>query len=1153
MSDDNKSTLWSGGLVRDAWSAPARSRAFLVGLVALYLLLDAMMASVAPPRDADWDGPLDSARELRERVAAVARAARERPDAPHWLLVGDSVLAGDVMAGRAPNWERMRVVDSLRAEANPERLDRFAQVALNGLLPTDALRVLRELDARDPDGRVAFVFEINPRYFSRRYATQTECTRPWLEDVRPSFGSIAGGLDRAAYAKHLASVAGDAIAARLPVWRFASRIDRPEIPEPDVFLAAADDRATTASKTTASKTLAPATPPDRLEGVVRILEHYRDPDLSDGSAQVAALREMLARLGERGRRAYFFATPLSDAFLAQAMNRREYGDYLSRLDEIVHSPERPAVRLVMLDDALFDERHFIDHCHLLPDGNRLLAINLLHETNVGLRALPRRAEIVRPEGQDQNWVWERDRGYAAGSGNVAMFDSPRGMAIDGDGRLVVADTGNHCIRTIGTDRQFVRTIAGTPTVAGAKDGPALRATLDRPISPCVSGDAIFFADGEGRRIRRLEAGATITELVADGPIWTDARVLRARDGLIYVLDGESRILEFDPATKLCRAVVVAGKGVGLVAFDLAPDGRIFVGATNGQIFRGLLADAPHRVALASDPAGSTLELWFRNAGSGIRPLEHDFPMPFDVVRMAKIADLAYIGRYDGILVQAEEPVTEKGFLSGTIEEIEERIAERIHLRFLRCADDRIYQWIKPMVYSKYDMENVQIKKRVSQFHVGSMAFDERTGMLHWMERFRSRLFAIDDGLWGVAKEGNGKSGGAMYVEPGTKCAEHVLTEIRPQRFVASREERIPREGPYLGMILGSSVMGVSDMVSYYSCARVVEHGLRDRFGYRDGVRVDTIAQIIYGMKMLESVEALETFLERGVPLDFVMIEVFNAEHQNVWAVSEMRYAGQNTGRAYEYLERVAAAAAKYDTKVIFLDNTALFSQPGEGIEPPHPMVLEFLADARAAGFDVIELHNPMLRDHLETAPWGSPPYWSWHAAPWAIDRTGELMAEKAYPILREHLKGRVPALRRPAPAEPTDPGEPLAPAVGGDAIDAGALGLFRIEPRAIHTAYRDRALDVFVDLTSVPEYRDSPDEATLHRVALSAARGLLSGNGAERRATRLSLTLAVFTNYDEYGQGVRDSARSLFKESFDRAGLDAYVARAKEAILGRGD
>ena len=54
-----------------------------------------------------------------------------------------------------------------------------------------------------------------------------------------------------------------------------------------------------------------------------------------------------------------------------------------------------------------------------------------------------------------------EHGYENGSANAALFDSPAGIAVAADGRIFVADTGNHVIRVI--ENGMVSTLAGSFT------------------------------------------------------------------------------------------------------------------------------------------------------------------------------------------------------------------------------------------------------------------------------------------------------------------------------------------------------------------------------------------------------------------------------------------------------------------------------------------------------------------------------------------------------------------------------------------------------------------------------------------------------------------------------------------------------------------
>ena len=62
------------------------------------------------------------------------------------------------------------------------------------------------------------------------------------------------------------------------------------------------------------------------------------------------------------------------------------------------------------------------------------------------------------------------RGFADGTGEAARFDTPSALAVDAQGRLYVADTGNHAVRRIAVDGTVI-TLAGNGT-PGDTDGPA---------------------------------------------------------------------------------------------------------------------------------------------------------------------------------------------------------------------------------------------------------------------------------------------------------------------------------------------------------------------------------------------------------------------------------------------------------------------------------------------------------------------------------------------------------------------------------------------------------------------------------------------------------------------------------------------------------
>jgi len=113
-------------------------------------------------------------------------------------------------------------------------------------------------------------------------------------------------------------------------------------------------------------------------------------------------------------------------------------------------------------------------------------------------------------------------GFANGQGASAQFNVPYGVAVRPDGTIVVADWGNHLLRTVALDGT-VATLAGDGA-SGMVDGPAAQARFYLPQAVAVDGaGAIYVSDQGNHRIRRLAAGRVQTLAgngiagFADGP------------------------------------------------------------------------------------------------------------------------------------------------------------------------------------------------------------------------------------------------------------------------------------------------------------------------------------------------------------------------------------------------------------------------------------------------------------------------------------------------------------------------------------------------------------------------------------------------------------------------------------------------------------
>ena len=189
------------------------------------------------------------------------------------------------------------------------------------------------------------------------------------------------------------------------------------------------------------------------------------------------------------------------------------------------------------------------------------------------------------------------QGSADGNGRNASFIFPRGVAVDTDGNVYVADGGNNKIRKI-TPSGEVTTLAGIGT-PGTADGPRLEASFRSPESVAVDTVGnVYVADTGNHKIRKITPSGEVTTLAgsgtrgtADGPprdasFDTPFGVAVDTNGDVYVADTvNNKIRKITPSGEVTTLAGSGARGAvdddtGLNASFQSPTGLVVDAAGN---------------------------------------------------------------------------------------------------------------------------------------------------------------------------------------------------------------------------------------------------------------------------------------------------------------------------------------------------------------------------------------------------------------------------------------------------------------------------------------------------------------------------------------------------------------------------------------------
>lgn len=172
----------------------------------------------------------------------------------------------------------------------------------------------------------------------------------------------------------------------------------------------------------------------------------------------------------------------------------------------------------------------------------LLALSLVAVCPLHLAA-------ATPVYQWSTLVGRGSAGSEDGTGDKARFNQPYGVALDPTGNLYVADKSNHTIRKIAPGG-IVTTLAGSPGQSGSADGTGTAARFNAPESVAIDGNGnLYVADTGNHTIRKVSttgvvttfAGVTGASSSLDGPVATASfkrptQIGADGTGIVYVLD-----------------------------------------------------------------------------------------------------------------------------------------------------------------------------------------------------------------------------------------------------------------------------------------------------------------------------------------------------------------------------------------------------------------------------------------------------------------------------------------------------------------------------------------------------------------------------------------------------------------------------------------
>jgi len=236
-------------------------------------------------------------------------------------------------------------------------------------------------------------------------------------------------------------------------------------------------------------------------------------------------------------------------------------------------------------------------------GGRLRTFYVLNIGNKNIRQFQNRVRALpatpgAPPPQFSSLPESATTMFEGGKGTEkGEFDSPTGIAVDGSGNILVADTNNGRIEKFSPRGVFITSLGAKGTGYGQLGGPNGIA-IDR------AGN-IYVADASKHRVQKLAPDGTfLDEWKGPQPgLYGPRRIAIGPDDSIYVVDqGHARIVKFSPDGQV--VAVWGSKGNGDGQFD--DPTSVAVDPASNKVY---VADPRNRRIQVFDSNGNFLTEW----------------------------------------------------------------------------------------------------------------------------------------------------------------------------------------------------------------------------------------------------------------------------------------------------------------------------------------------------------------------------------------------------------------------------------------------------------------------------------------------------------------------------------------------------------------